>query len=101
MLAPLPLAVYPADQCVEAFRWMAQGKHVGKIVLTFPAKPAVLHKISREPLLDAEGTYLITGGTGALGQIAAGELARLGAKHLVLLSRNGGTLPRRWRVIRL
>jgi 6-methylsalicylic acid synthase len=39
------------------------------------------------------GTYLITGGTGALGLVLAQRLADLGARRLVLLSRSG--LPER------
>lgn len=37
----------------------------------------------------AGGTYLITGGTGALGLLVAQRLADLGARRLVLLSRSG------------
>ncbi|BBY30729.1 type I polyketide synthase [Mycolicibacterium sediminis] len=39
------------------------------------------------------GTYLVTGGTGALGLLVAQRLADLGARRLVLLSRSG--LPER------
>ena len=39
------------------------------------------------------GTALITGGTGALGGHVARWLARLGAEHLVLLSRRGAEAP--------
>jgi acyl transferase domain-containing protein len=42
------------------------------------------------PALDPDGTVLITGGTGALGALAARHLAqRHGARHLVLVSRSG------------
>ena len=47
----------------EAFRFMSQARHIGKIVLTMPRR------------WDPDGTVLITGGTGGLGS----ELAR----HLV------------------
>nr|WP_309302257.1 SDR family NAD(P)-dependent oxidoreductase [Streptomyces sp. NBRC 110611] len=39
------------------------------------------------------GTVLITGGTGALGAHVARELARSGARHLLLLSRRGPDAP--------
>ncbi|MFK8844233.1 type I polyketide synthase [Streptomyces sp. Ac-502] len=39
------------------------------------------------------GTVLITGGTGALGAHVARELARAGARHLLLLSRRGPDAP--------
>lgn len=35
------------------------------------------------------GTYVVTGGLGGLGLVCAGTLARLGASHIVLLSRSG------------
>ncbi|MBX7453535.1 acyltransferase domain-containing protein [Mycolicibacterium sp. 3033] len=45
---------------------------------------------SRAPMTcTAGGTYLITGGTGALGLLMAQRLADLGARRLVLLSRSG------------
>ena len=37
----------------------------------------------------AGATYVISGGNGALGQVAAGYLAQQGATHLLLLSRSG------------
>jgi len=43
--------------------------------------------------LTAAGTYLITGGLGALGLLTAGRLVERGARHLVLLGRTG--LPAR------
>ena len=42
------------------------------------------------------GTYLITGGTGALGLRVAQRLADLGARRLVLLSRSGMPHRERW-----
>jgi acyl transferase domain-containing protein len=42
---------------------------------------------SMPPLLDANAVYLITGGLGALGLLAARALARWGARRLVLLGR--------------
>ncbi|PSJ24631.1 polyketide synthase, partial [Streptosporangium nondiastaticum] len=39
------------------------------------------------------GTVLITGGTGALGSRVARELARAGARHLLLVSRRGADAP--------
>ncbi|MBS2966407.1 SDR family NAD(P)-dependent oxidoreductase, partial [Actinocrinis puniceicyclus] len=44
----------------------------------------------REDLFDPEGTVLVTGATGTLGTLLVRHLAtRLGAKHLLLLSRRG------------
>ena len=35
-LKPLPYRSFPIDRAVEAFRYMAQAKHIGKIVITQP-----------------------------------------------------------------
>jgi NAD(P)-dependent dehydrogenase (short-subunit alcohol dehydrogenase family)/SAM-dependent methyltransferase/acyl carrier protein len=43
-----------------------------------------------------DATYLVTGGTGGVGLLIAGEMARLGAGHLVLVSRSGVPARDRW-----
>ncbi|MFD6438183.1 polyketide synthase dehydratase domain-containing protein, partial [Streptomyces venezuelae] len=81
-LAPLPVRSWPLDRAREAFRFMSQAKHTGKLVLEVP------------PALDPEGTVLITGGTGALGQVVAEHVVReWGVRHLLLASRSGPDAP--------
>ncbi|MFD9090634.1 type I polyketide synthase, partial [Streptomyces prasinus] len=81
-IRPLPLHAYDVREAPSAFRFMAQGRHTGKLVLTLP-RP-----------LDPEGTALITGGTGALGRTLAEHLVRThGIRHLVLTSRRGPDTP--------
>ena len=78
ILAPLPRAVWDVRRAREALRLMSQARHTGKIVLTIP-RP-----------LDADGTVLVTGGTGALGGLLARHLVTAyGVRHLVLASRQG------------
>ncbi|MFL6124227.1 SDR family NAD(P)-dependent oxidoreductase, partial [Actinophytocola sp.] len=78
-LRPLPLTAWDVRRAPEAFRFVSQAKHVGKVVLTLPRT------------MDPEGTVLVTGGTGALGRDVARHLAtRHGIRHLVLASRRGG-----------
>ena len=77
-LRPLPTRVYDMAQVVEAFRFMAQARHVGKLVINHP-------RANVQPQPDA--TYLITGGLGSLGLRVARWLAEQGAGHLVLVSR--------------
>jgi mycoketide-CoA synthase len=61
----------------DAFRFMSQARHVGKLVLTVP-RP-----------LDASGTVVITG-VGALGGVVARHLAgKHGVRHLLLVSHRG------------
>ncbi|WP_225840584.1 type I polyketide synthase, partial [Streptomyces sp. NK08204] len=78
VLQPLPVAVWDVRRAPEAFRFVSQARHVGKVVLTVPTA------------LDGEGTVLLTGATGALGGLVARHLvAEHGARHLLLVSRRG------------
>jgi NADPH:quinone reductase-like Zn-dependent oxidoreductase/acyl carrier protein len=80
VLEPLPLTAWDVRRAPEAFRFMSQARHTGKIVLATPA-----------PAIDPQGTVLITGGTGALGALLARHLvSEHGVGHLLLASRRGG-----------
>ncbi|WMP19415.1 aminotransferase class I/II-fold pyridoxal phosphate-dependent enzyme [Thiothrix lacustris] len=80
-LSPLPQTTFPITQVADAYRYMQQTKHIGKVVLTFTEEtPAAIH---------ADGSYLVTGGLGGLGLQVAQYLADQGARHLVLSSRSG------------
>jgi len=90
-LQPLPFRAFPECRIDAAFRLMAQGKHTGKVIVSFP-DPFVARQ--SEPLVPgfevkADGTYLITGAFGGFGKVLAEWLVDLGAKHLVLSSRSG------------
>jgi hypothetical protein len=36
-LLPLPAHIFQFDQAAEAYRFMAQAKHIGKVVITSPS----------------------------------------------------------------
>ncbi|MGH7359590.1 MAG: MDR/SDR family oxidoreductase, partial [Candidatus Rokuibacteriota bacterium] len=77
VLGPLPVTRWDVGQAPEAFRHMSRARHTGKIVLTVPAPWA-------------EGTVLVTGGTGGLGAAVARHLVvEHGVRGLLLLSRRG------------
>ncbi|UOZ02750.1 type I polyketide synthase [Amycolatopsis sp. WQ 127309] len=77
-LEPLPVTLWDVRRAPEAFRFMSQARHVGKVVLRMPRT------------LDPDGTVLITGGTGTLGGLLARHLVtEHGVRHLLLLSRGG------------
>ncbi len=85
---PLPLTDFPMEEAVGAFRYMAQRKNIGKVVLSLEEQPAGAGEASLPPgAIRADGTYLITGGLGALGLRIAEWLAEAGAQHIVLLAR--------------
>ncbi len=91
-LTPIPIEVFPMDEAADAFRYMAQAKHIGKIVLERPDRPLpITVSTSAEHFIREDGTYLITGGLGGLGLTVAGWLAAKGARHLVLTARRGAS----------
>ena len=87
---PLPHKVFPITEVVEAFRFMAQGKHIGKNVLDFD-QPVIDVAPSTEPenFFKSDAAYLITGGASGFGFELACWMAAHGAKNIVLLSRSG------------
>ncbi|RJQ83721.1 type I polyketide synthase, partial [Amycolatopsis panacis] len=81
-LTPLPVRVWDVREAREAFRFLSQAKHIGKVVLTVPQK------------LDPAATVLVTGGTGGLGALFARHLVTAhGARRLLLTSRRGPDAP--------
>ncbi|MFD0415269.1 SDR family NAD(P)-dependent oxidoreductase [Streptomyces sp. NPDC127108] len=77
-LRPVPVTTWDVRQAPAAFRFLAQARHVGKVVLTMP------------PAWNPEGTALVTGASGALGAEVARHLVRTRrVAHLVLAGRRG------------
>ncbi|WP_122508768.1 type I polyketide synthase, partial [Mycobacterium innocens] len=86
-LKPLPVRAFDVRCAQQAYRYVSQARHVGKVVLTIPQGPAarsVLHG----------GSVVITGGTGMAGAAVARHLVdRYGVGHVVLVSRTGEHAP--------
>jgi len=78
--APIPLQTFPIARSAEAFRLMAQARHVGKVVITQGERPAPW-------LIGPDATYLVTGAFGGIGQQLCNWLAARGARSLVLVGR--------------
>ncbi|MEU4117480.1 type I polyketide synthase [Kitasatospora sp. NPDC028055] len=77
-----PVTDLDVRRAPEAFGLLSRGGHVGKVVLTVP------------PVLDPDGTVLITGGTGAIGRALARHLVTAhGARRLLLAGRRGAAAP--------
>lgn len=79
-LNPLPVKTFSSDRAIDAFRFMQQAKHVGKVVVLPPAD-------TRTAQIRPDATYLIAGGFGALGLQLAEWLATQGATSLILVGR--------------
>ncbi len=87
---PLTHTDFPITHVEEAYRFMAQGKHVGKNVLTFDVNEIPIGTCNEDGyLFRKEGSYLVTGGASGFGLEVAKWMAMHGAGHIVLMSRSG------------
>ena len=78
---PLPLTTFGIDNADEAYRFMQQTRHIGKVVL----------KLGDTSPVRSDSSYLVTGGLGGLGLKVAEFLVAAGACHLVLAGRSGAS----------
>ncbi|MFK8850113.1 SDR family NAD(P)-dependent oxidoreductase [Streptomyces sp. Ac-502] len=89
-LTPLPVTTYPIADAAIAFRTMAGAQHTGKLVLTWPEQGSLTVPVRPKDatVVRMDASYIITGGLGGLGLLAARWLAHNGAPHLVLTGRS-------------
>lgn len=111
-LDALPVKSFSANQTSDAFRFMQQAKHIGKVTVSYrdPVDPVYPPAITAPPviaaipdrtatvdskrsvedvsaaaaLFDADKTYWVAGGLGGFGLRIANWMADKGAGHLVL-----------------
>ncbi|CAH0584002.1 unnamed protein product [Chrysodeixis includens] len=107
---PLPATVFSDHQLEQAFRYMATGKHIGKVVLKVReeeasgARPAakLVSAIPRTYMHPGK-SYVLVGGMGGFGLELAQWMVKRGATRLVINSRSGvrtgyqAWCVRRWR----
>ncbi len=90
---PLEFTQFDAEHTVDAFRYMSQRKNIGKVVVSMESRESRVKSQEPDQVSDStsmvrrDGTYLITGGTGALGLQVAEWLAGQGAGVIALMSR--------------
>ncbi|XP_071318722.1 fatty acid synthase [Trachinotus anak] len=96
VVQPLKTTVFERDRVEEAFRYMAQGKHIGKVLLQVchEEKGSAVQAASPVPAICRtfcvpSHSYIITGGLGGFGLELAQWLMERGARKLVLTSRSG------------
>lgn len=95
---PLKRTIFTKDRTEEAFRFMATGKHIGKVVIkvrdeettktNVAPKSLKINAIPRTTLHPLK-SYIVTGGLGGFGLELANWLADRGARRIVLTSRSG------------
>ncbi|KAL3877568.1 hypothetical protein ACJMK2_035265 [Sinanodonta woodiana] len=92
VVRPLRRSVFNREEMEEAFRFMAQGKHIGKVVVKIQEETgSQCTKVSAIPRCSCppHKCYIITGGLGGFGLELAHWLVDRGARRLVLTSRSG------------
>ncbi|KAK5642459.1 hypothetical protein RI129_008626 [Pyrocoelia pectoralis] len=108
---PLPTVVFEENQAEKAFRHMASGNHIGKVLLKIRSEenqkhvipPAKFINCSPHVYMNPMKSYVLVGGLGGFGLELANWLICRGASILVLNSRNGVTTGyqslcvRKWR----
>lgn len=110
---PLPVTVFNDKQVEQAFRFMASGKHIGKVVVKVRQEEEgggkgridtavrLMTSIPRT-YMHKEKSYIIVGGLGGFGLELANWMVMRGACKLVLTSRSGiktgyqSLMIRRW-----
>jgi myxalamid-type polyketide synthase MxaB len=85
-VSPFPIKVFPIEEAADAFRWMAQAKHVGKIVVSHPIVEEGEPSSSQAPIRP-DGCYVVTGGLGSLGLRIARWIVEMGGGRVVLVGR--------------
>ncbi|KAJ8891058.1 hypothetical protein PR048_010567 [Dryococelus australis] len=110
-IQPLPTTVFSENQTEQAFRFIASGKHIGKVMLKIreeepqkTLKPATkLISAIPKTYMNPEKVYVLVGGLGGFGLELANWLMLRGATNIVLTSRSGlrtgyqSLCVRRWR----
>jgi fatty acid synthase len=108
---PLPSTTFNENQIEQAFRFMASGKHIGKVVLKIRDEESRKSQRSKfktvtaipRTYMDPDKTYILVGGLGGFGLELANWLVNRGANKIVLTSRSGiktgyqSLCVRRWR----
>jgi NADPH:quinone reductase-like Zn-dependent oxidoreductase/acyl carrier protein/SAM-dependent methyltransferase len=89
-LRPLPHRVFPVVGVSDALRYMGQAKHIGKLIISMQDSRGLQIERGLKPAaIDANVSYLVTGGLGGLGLAVAERLTRRGARRLALVGRSG------------
>nr|CAD7400388.1 unnamed protein product [Timema cristinae] len=94
---PLTRTSFPSNEVEQAFRYMAAGKHIGKVLINIRPEEDKSNTIPKPIYMDAvphyscdpDKSYIITGGLGGFGLELADWLVIRGARKLVLTSRKG------------
>ena len=94
VIQPLPCTIFDLNEVEPAFRFMASGKHIGKVVIRVrdeESENAPLLKVIPRSYFSAEKTYIIFGGLGGFGLEITSWIISRGARTVAIVSRSGIT----------
>lgn len=95
IIKPLPSTVFKANEVEKAFRFLASGRHIGKVLLQIredeKSKCSLPIKVIPTLFFDNNLVYIIPGGLGGFGLELADWLILRGALKIVLSSSRGIT----------
>ncbi|KAF4976494.1 hypothetical protein FDECE_18471, partial [Fusarium decemcellulare] len=85
-----PINAMSVSDLESGFRMLQTGKHAGKVVIR--NDPNALAKVQARPSnianLRLDASYIVTGGSGGIGQFLGRWMLENGAKYVILASRN-------------
>ncbi|KAJ5989668.1 Acyl transferase/acyl hydrolase/lysophospholipase [Penicillium waksmanii] len=92
-----PIKKFPANAILDAFRYMQQGVHLGKIVVSIRDNKGELglgegiQPRRADTNFDKSDAFLLVGGLGGLGRSVSTWMMERGARHFIYLSPTAGT----------
>lgn len=92
-MKPLKVNVFDANDVEKAFRFMASGRHMGKVLLKIREDSTDIESLPISVLArvycDSNESYILVGGLGGFGLELADWLILRGCRKLVLSSSRG------------
>ena len=88
-ISPIVDKVYPAKDIEPAFRYLMTGQHMGKVMVDFSTENLPTSILPSSSVFSPHATYMMSGGTGAVGLKMVQWMAEQGARYFILLSRRG------------
>lgn len=95
VVKPLDRKVFDKDEVEDAFRFMASGKHTGKVLVRVRndelanSEESLIKGVIQQTLFNPNRCYIIAGGLGGFGLELTHWLVTRGAKKIILTSRTG------------
>lgn len=91
VIKPISRIIYEHDQAEEAFRFMASGKHIGKVLIRMYKENSecVINSDLARVSFDTNKSFIVVGGLGGMGIEVSQWLVKNGVGTLIITSRTG------------